>query len=167
MSHRTRALDLAERLDAEAAIDAAFAPLRARRSTVGATRVRAAVRWGRGGDALPEAVPWAGAMRRISELGMAVGMSAFVFAASLSSVPIGDQPSPAHIRAVEVVEEALPVPRVTKPLEEDRYIRWLKLGRDVTSLDLLDATIPTAASAFEPELDPRLQLILRTLIPVR
>jgi hypothetical protein len=77
-------LPLPERLEVEAAIDAAFAPLRARRTDLSPLRVRAAVRWGRGRDAAPPAaLAWSGAVRRLSELSMAVGMSVLMFGAAL------------------------------------------------------------------------------------
>jgi len=82
---RRRPLSLGERLETEALIDGAFAPLRRRRANVGPTRVRAAVRWGRVGPARP--VPWAARVARVSELAMAVGFSVFVFAGSLASAP--------------------------------------------------------------------------------
>lgn len=78
------ALPLAERLEVEAAIDAAFQPLRARRTDLSPLRVRAAVRWGRGRDsAASGAVAWSGAVRRLSELSLAVGMSVVMFSAAL------------------------------------------------------------------------------------
>lgn len=78
------ALPLAERLEVEAAIEGAFAPLRLRRTDLSPLRVRAAVRWGRGRDVEPPAaMRWSGAVRRLSELSMAVGMSVLMFGAAL------------------------------------------------------------------------------------
>jgi hypothetical protein len=149
VSGPSRALGLAERLEVEAALENAFAPLRARRAGLGPTRVRAAVSWGRGGS--EAAVPWAGTIRRISELGIAVGMSALVFAGSLTSVPPPGAPIP--VSEVEVVDDMLVAPVrdverwavriVPAPAEQDlrRILRWLKLGRDVRIEDSIDATI--------------------------
>jgi hypothetical protein len=85
-------LTLAQRLEVEAALDVAFEPLRHERARVSATRVRAAVKWGRG--AAPEALPWTGAIRRLSELSVAVGMSVAVFVAAFGGAEpaVGWQP---------------------------------------------------------------------------
>jgi hypothetical protein len=154
-------LGLAERLEVEAAIDAAFEPLRARRAGVGPARVRAAVRWGRGTAPVP--VPWAAAIARLSELGVAVGMSAFIFTASLGSIPVRDGAVPATVSDA-IVSEGIAVPRVTKPLEDERYIRWLKLDRPVPMEDRLDPSmLPRAASALDLDADGT-TILLRSLI---
>lgn len=79
-------LTLDDRLLMDAALEEAFAPLRSRTSTVGATRVRAAVRWTR-----PEPRPVRGValIGRIGELSLAAVVSAFLFGASITSlVPV-------------------------------------------------------------------------------
>lgn len=179
MSGPSRALGLAERLEVEAALESAFAPLRARRTSVGPTRIRAAVSWGRGG---PEpAVPWAGTLRRISELGIAVGMSAFVFAASLASVPPPGTPIP--VSEVEVVGDMLVapirtevawVPRISITLpavEDDRFMRRLKYDRQIPIEDRLDATIlpprPLPAKPPLPAVPAPLKLPVLTLFLTR
>ena len=76
-------LPLDERLPLDAALEDAFAPLRARTANVGPARVRAAVRW---------SAPEAGRLRglalltRISELTVAAAISAFLFAGSVASI---------------------------------------------------------------------------------
>lgn len=83
MSDR-HALTLGERLEVEAAIDAAFEPLRDVRTDLSPLRVRAAVRWGRGAPRQsPHALRWSGAIARLSELSVAVGMSVVIFGAAL------------------------------------------------------------------------------------
>ena len=135
-------LPLPERLEVERALENALAPLRLRRAPVSALRVRAAVRWGRG--APPEAVRWSGALARLSELSLAVGMSAMVFVGAFSSaVPACRTPSAASLD--EAFDPALsPVPRVTAPLDDERYIRWLRLDRYVPLQDWLDPSVVRA-----------------------
>lgn len=122
-------------------------------------------------------MPWAGAVRRISELGIAVGMSAFVFAASLASVPPTGAPIP--VSEVEVVDDMLVaalrvvpdekwVPRITLPVPADeQFIRWLKLDRHVPMEDRIDATIPPRQPQLPTPLEPLHLRVLRMLIPVR
>ena len=76
-------LALEDRLAVDAALDEAFGPLRARTASIGAARVRAAVRWSR-----PEPRPLHGIalFARIGELSMAAVVSAFLFGASIASV---------------------------------------------------------------------------------
>lgn len=174
MSERAGGLGLGERLEVEAALETAFAPLRSRRSSVGPTRVRAAVRWGRAEPQPP--VPWAAAVSRISELGMAVGMSAFVFAAALTSAPPTGYPIP--VTEVAVVDDMLeqPMPRihpwtvriVPLPLDDEmtRMIRWLKLGGPARPNDDIDATIPPRQPQLAPPPPPQ-QLVLRMLFTPR
>lgn len=175
MSQRSGTLGLGERLEVEAAIDGAFAPLRSRRSSVGPTRVRAAVRWGRAEPAVP--VPWAAAVRRISELGMAVGMSAFVFAGALTAVPPPSAPVP--VSEVDVVDDMLEAPVqvpwhawsprfVPDDLDRSTSLLIWRLKRDRPHMeDRIDATIVPARQP-EPAPPASLQVRLaRFLIPVR
>lgn len=176
MSERARALGLGERLEVEAALETAFAPLRARRSEVGPTRVRAAVRWGRAEPRPP--VAWAAAVSRISELGMAVGMSAFVFAAALTSV--APPTAPVGIPDVAVVDDMLvqPMPviqrwtvRIVPASPEDemvRMIRWLKLDRSAVLDDDIDATVPLdQPESQSPVAVAPSPLVARMLVPLR
>lgn len=85
------ALTFGERLEVEAALDAAFGPLRDVRTDLSPLRVRAAVRWGRGTPkASPQALKWSGAIARLSELSVAVGMSVMIFGAALGPAVHGD-----------------------------------------------------------------------------
>ncbi len=84
-------LSLSERLEVEAAVTAAFAPLRERHTDLSPLRVRAAVRWGRGTPkASPRALRWSGAIARLSELSVAIGMSLVIFGAALGPA-LGDR----------------------------------------------------------------------------
>ena len=74
-------LVLEDRLAVDAALDDAFGPLRARTASIGAARVRAAVRWTR-----PEPLRGIALVTRIGELSMAAVVSAFLFGASIASV---------------------------------------------------------------------------------
>lgn len=157
MSDRT-ALTLGERLEVEAALDAAFAPLRERRTDLSPLRVRAAVRWGRGGNEpalrAPAALRWSGAIARLSELSVAVGMSVMVFAAAngpaldpVRSVPQAPAVTPAQVRVVSAAEE-----------KEMRALRleWIesltsrldgfRLDRYVPFQDWLDPTVVRPAA---------------------
>lgn len=113
---KARELSLAERLEVEAALDAAFAPLRQATTGVPPTYARAAVRWGRA--PLPQAIPWAGAVRRLSELSVAVGMSVVVFVAAFGgSSPVLEWPDADAMRQVQhaamrQIEATRPEPRV-------------------------------------------------------
>lgn len=176
MSKRSGTLGLGERLEVEAALDSAFAPVRARRSTVGPTRIRAAVRWGRAEPATP--VGWAAAVRRISELGMAVGMSAFVFAGALTSVPPPGAPLP--VSEVDVVDDMLEapvqaprhawIPRIV-PDDIERstnLLIWrLKRDRQPAIEDRIDATIVPAAPAGPAPIVSLQVRMARLFIPVR
>ncbi len=143
---------LEERLAVDAALEAAFAPLRLRRAPISPLRVSAAVRWGRG--APPGALRWSGPIARLSELSLAVGMSAMVFIGALGSA------APPRVSVPGASEEAqdpalYPVPRVTAPLEDAQYIRWLRLDRVVPLQDWLDPTIVrTGPVRSAPRLDP-------------
>lgn len=176
MSQRTGGLGLGERLEVEAALETAFAPLRAQRTAVGPTRVRAAVRWGRVEPRPP--VRWAAAVSRISELGMAVGMTAFVFAAALTSVPPAGASVPVSDVAVAVddmlVQPVRATPRWTVrivPLsvedEMTRMIRWLKFGGPVRADDDIDATVPPVRPEAEIVVQDQPQVVLRMPIPLR
>lgn len=76
-------LGYGERLALDAALEDAFAPLRARTVNVSAARVRAAVRW-----SAPEPRPLRGfaLLTRVSELTVAAAISAFLFAGTVASV---------------------------------------------------------------------------------
>jgi hypothetical protein len=133
---KQRVFRLSEQLEVEDALREAYAPLRARRTDLSPLRVRAAVRWGRG--APRRQVGWARAVARLSELSVAVGMSAMVFMAAFGPVPeratgriVDEAPDPV----------AYAVPRVTAPLDDAHYLRWLRLDRYVPLQDWLDPAV--------------------------
>jgi len=74
---------LDERLPLDAALEDAFAPLRARTANVGPARVRAAVRWS---ASQPRKRSRLAMLGRMSELTVAAAISAFLFAGSVASV---------------------------------------------------------------------------------
>ncbi|HEV2251333.1 MAG TPA: hypothetical protein VGT60_12595 [Candidatus Limnocylindria bacterium] len=76
-------LPLDRRLPLDAALDEAFAPLRERTATIGAARVRAAVRWS---AREPRPLRGLALLTRVSELTVAAAISAFLFAGSVASV---------------------------------------------------------------------------------
>ena len=148
---RTDPLPLAERLEVDHALEAVFGPLRTQHTSVSPLRVRAAVRWGRG--AHPEAVRWSRAVSRLSELSLAVGMSVMVFVGAFgAAAPVIPSPEPTSLD--EAIDPALyPVPRVTAPLDDERYIRWLRLGRYVPLQDWLDPSVVRAGVRLSAPLD--------------
>jgi hypothetical protein len=76
-------LSLDERLPVDAALDDAFAPLRARTANVGPARIRAAVRWT---APAPPKLGGLALLARVSELTVAAAISAFLFAGSVASI---------------------------------------------------------------------------------
>ena len=76
-------LPLDDRIAVDAALDAAFAPLRARSANVGPARVRAAVRWS---PPEPRGLRGAALLARVSQLTVAATFSALVFSGSLASL---------------------------------------------------------------------------------
>jgi len=150
-------LSLPERLEVEAAIDAAFAPLRARRTDLSPLRVRAAVRWGRGRDAdAPSAVRWSGAVRRLSELSMAVGMSVLMFGAALG--PALPEVRPPVQAESSVARAAGPTVEVQREILVQKH-EWL---------DALRVRIDALYTPFHDLLDPsvvRLTIRARTDLP--
>lgn len=76
-------LPLDQRLPLDAALEDAFAPLRARTSNVGPARVRAAVRWA---APEPRRLHGLGLLARVSELSVAAAVSALLFAGSVASI---------------------------------------------------------------------------------
>jgi hypothetical protein len=76
-------LSLDQRLPVDAALDEAFAPLRARTANIGAARIRAAVRWS---APEPRKLGRLALLGRASELTVAAAISAFLFAGSVASV---------------------------------------------------------------------------------
>jgi hypothetical protein len=143
---KRRVLSLAEQLEVEDALRDAYAPLRAQRTGLSSLRVRAAVRWGRGRPEPP--VRWVRAVSRLSELSVAVGMSVMVFVAAFGSVPARiTEPTVDEARDPVVY----PVPRVTVPLDDARYIRWLRLDRYVPLQDWLDPALLHVGSARSAE----------------
>jgi hypothetical protein len=133
---RPETLPLGERLEVEAALETAFAPLRRRETDLSPLRVRAAVRWGRGAPP-PSAVRWSGAVARLSELSVAVGMFAMVFSAGFGSAALPD-PTTQASAAAQQDGSAIAVPHVSAALEDERYIRWLRIDRYVPLQDWLD-----------------------------
>ena len=146
-------LPLAERLEVDRALESAFTPLRLRRAPVSPLRVRAAVRWGRGEP--PHALRWSGAIARLSELSIAVGMGVMVFAGAFGSATPTERAPAASTSLDDAVDPALyPVARVTAPLDDEHYIRWLRLDRFVPLQDWLDPSVVRAGPVrFSAPLD--------------
>jgi hypothetical protein len=111
---------------------------------------------------------------------MAVGMSAFVFAAALSSVTPTGAPIPVSDGAVMDDMLVQPQPKVYRwtvrivpaSLDDDmvRMIHWLKLDRTLRLVDDIDATVPPrqpeVPSPAAPAAAPQM-LLARMLIPLR
>jgi hypothetical protein len=88
------------RLEVDAALDQAFAPLRARTTTIGPARVRAAVRWS---PAEPRGLRGAALLARVSQLTVAAAISAFVFTGSVASL-VADPSVPDISRGAALTE---------------------------------------------------------------
>lgn len=142
-------LDLAARLEVEDALEAAYAPLRSGRTGLSPLRVRAAVRWGRA--APPRPVRWVRAVSRLSELSVAAGMTVLVFVGAFGSAAVTPPDAPSAGEPARD-ESIYPVARVTAPLTDERWIRWLRLDRYVPLQDWLDPSVVRVGPA------PRLQL---------
>lgn len=143
-------LTLGERLEVEAVIETAFAPLRARHTDLSPLRVRAAVRWGRGAPRpSPQALRWSGAIARLSELSVAVGMSVVIFGAALG--PTLEEWDRASVEPTQAPEQAQVA---GSSLEEQLEIRatrmeWLDSLRARLDALRVDRYIP-----FQDWLDP-------------
>lgn len=148
-----RPLRLSERLEVESALEAAFAPLRCSQAELSPLRVRAAVRWGRGATARP--VRWAAAVARLSELSVAVGMTAMLFVGAFGSARFDARPPVAASMDEAQDPTVYPVPHVTAALDDERYIRWLRLDRYVPLQDWLDPAVikPGAGARTGARLD--------------
>lgn len=166
MSHHD-VLSLGERLEVEAALDAAFRPLREVRAELSPLRVRAAVRWGRAADATPAteeapaalrapaaprtpaALRWSGAIARLSELSVAVGMSVMIFAGAFGSALEGADRS-----TVDPAQEPSTLAARATFLQEERELRaqrqeWLDSLRE-----RLDRVRAAANVPLQDWLDP-------------
>lgn len=76
-------LALGDRLAVDAALDEAFAPLRATTVPISAARVRAAARWRR---PEPERLGRVSLLSRVGEISLAAVVSAFLFGSSIASL---------------------------------------------------------------------------------
>jgi len=137
-------LTLSDQLAVEGALDLAFAPLAACRSTASAARVRAAARWGTAGTVAPQrsmgvVAPQRSmgvvalrrsvgvvALRR-SRAAWAVRVAEHLFAASVAAlllVGVGSTPA-GLLRPPSVIEAYF---RAQPPADEVAYLRWLRLA---------------------------------------
>ena len=134
MSARER-LTLSDQLAVEGALDLAFAPLAACRSTASAARVRAAARWGTAGTVAPQRSMGVVALRRSvgvvalrrSRAAWAVRVAEHLFAASVAAlllVGVGSTPA-GLLRPPSVIEAYF---RAQPPADEVAYLRWLRLA---------------------------------------
>lgn len=133
MRRTADALPLDERLRIDAALDAAFAPLRLAGTSLSPARVRAAVRWT---PATPQRLRGAALLGRAGELATAVAAAAFVFAASLAPV-VPATPAPGHSTPADEVRVA-PGLSLERP---ETFVRWLRVGRTVTANDRIDPAL--------------------------
>lgn len=140
-------LTLGERLEVEAAVETAFAPLRERHTDLSPLRVRAAVRWGRGAPRpSPRAFRWSGTIARLSELSVAVGMSVVIFGAALGPVT-GDrsvpEPSETPLSAKALTVTLIAQEREIRAdrLEWLETLRALRADRYVPFQDWLDPAV--------------------------
>lgn len=149
MSRTAGVLSRDERLRVDAALDAAFAPLRLTGTSLSPARVRAAVRWT---TAAPPPLRGAALLGRAGELATAVAAAAFVFAASLapvSSLSPGGEAARVSAPADEM--------RVGPGLSLDRpetFARWLRVGRTAAVNDLIDPLLGVSGVSSSTAGDP-------------
>lgn len=149
MRRASGALPLDERLRVDAALDAAFAPLRLTGTSLSPARIRAAVRWA---PAVPPSLSGAALLSRAGELATAVAAAAFVFTASLAPLSSPSPGAEAARRAGSADEV-----RVAPGLSLDRpetFARWLRVGRTVAANDLIDPLLGVSGVSNGAAADP-------------
>lgn len=148
-----RPLALRERLQMEAALDAAYAPLRRRRANISAARVRAALRWHRAEEPAMPRWRWAS---RLAEVTLAAGVTAFIFTGTIEPIGQTVRIQEDMLQAPQVFDDAPPGPgfigpRVTLRLEGAQLIRWLRLDRASPIADDLDPTLLPVRASADPD----------------
>ncbi len=108
-------LTFREELALGAALDLAFAPLRDRTVVLSPARARAAVRWRCVAE--PRVVPRGELLARIAEASVTAAVMALVFAGSLGGAA----------RQVETPSVVAAYLRSKPPLDDERFLRWLRL----------------------------------------
>ncbi len=125
-------MTLTEQLELEDLVVDAFGPLRARRTTVSPARVRAVVRWQH--EAEPARLRGFALFSRLAESSLALALTAFVFAGS-----VGAPARPSQDISVEPgADGAEPRVHVSRPLDDEAFIRWVRIGRSGRIFDDLD-----------------------------
>jgi len=123
-------MTLGEQLEIEDLVVDAFRPLRSRGASVSAARVHAVVRW----QPRVEAAHSGGLalLPRLTESSLALALMAFVFAGSVGA------PAPPSADAELGTAESEPRVHVSRPLDDDTFIRWVRIGRTGRIFDDLD-----------------------------
>jgi len=125
-------MTLSEQLEIEDLVVDAFGRLRSRGTTVSAARVHAVVRWQRQAEA--PAPSRLALFSRLTESSLALALMAFVFAGS-----VGAPVRPSADTSVELsAVEAAPRVHVSRPVDDDTFIRWVRIGRSGRIFDDLD-----------------------------
>ena len=148
-----RQLDYAGRLEVEAALDAAFEPLRSAHTGISPLRVRAAVRWGRGETA--RSLRWTRVLARISELSAAAGIAGMIFVASVGA-PAGD-PAATLPGGQAMFDPGFRNAPAVRVIDDTNWLRWFRLGRYVQLQDWLDPTVPRLSETRTPLLPTPLE----------
>ncbi len=144
MSFGRQGLPLEEQLDLDRLLAEAFTPVRSRRSTVSAARVRARVAWDR---PQPASAGWRGValLSRLSESSLGLGLTAVLFVGALGGVT-------GRTETVQTEQGGEFVVRVSAPLDEMRFLRLLRIGRSAPVADNVDpATALPAVVADDGE----------------
>lgn len=118
---------------ASIALDRAYAPLRATTVAISPARVRLAL-------LVPEPTPLGLRVTRVTarltEVALAAAVTAFAFVGSASVSP---KPAIVDETAVETVAPA----RVSTGVNDESFIRWLRIGRYGASADLAALSLPS------------------------
>ncbi len=124
-------MTLSEQLELEDLLVDSFGRLRSRRTSVSPARVRAVVRWRR--EVEPAPLRGLALVSRLAESSLALAFMAFVFAGSVvpQARPSADGSGPGALD---------PEPRVhvSRPLDDEAFIRWVRIGRSARIFDDLD-----------------------------
>ena len=130
MSLLRRSVPLGDRIELDRLLDDAFAPARLRTAGISAARVRARVAWER---EVPVGRGWRAVslLGRLGETSLGLGLTAILFAGSLSGVGAATPPIEPEQRSEFTV-------RVSAPLDERRFLRMLRLGMAAPVVDDLD-----------------------------
>ena len=116
--------------DASIALDRSYAPLRARTVNLSPARVRLALR---AAQPVPQSVRVSRIASRFTEVALAAAVTAFAFVGSASVAP--------KSAIVEETSSESVTTHVTSAFEDQNFFRWIRIGRQAPSSDLVDSSV--------------------------